>query len=338
MNAPLTQRSRESWAKLSLWLNNRRRVAAETEAFQKHFELRTAGLLAANAVTFLSEQVLHLGERHPSFRVLFVVSEWSVWFIDVITVILVFSILAVRRFYFKDETRFWVYGFNPEELHDLAGWLQGLPSRAAELEPKVAWGCEDLEPTISHLNFNAYKLSAFRTEHASIVRRNAALIRKNQHIFLVYYDMGFKSKVIGYSSLLPLDEDGTEDYLHGNMGDDSLMLSKAICSYGERPCSIILFAVVLSTDVPLARGGENGSYSAHLNRSLQIHFEGLCPDAFKERSLPPVYVQTDKPELRKVYETLGFKASGYHSKEGFEFLKLEEPFRNIERSLASRTP
>ena len=67
------------------------------------------------------------------------------------------------------------------------------------------------------MNYMGFRDTAFAVDRARLIHRNNAWIKKNPRIFLLMRDPILQKDFIGYSAMLPLNDDGAELYLAGKL-------------------------------------------------------------------------------------------------------------------------
>lgn len=156
----------------------------------------------------------------------------------------------------------------------------------------------------SELNTIAFSSSAvYYAPAEEKAQRNAAIHEKYEKSFAIVRDV--KGLKIGFSMVIPLNEDASDLYLSGRLSDHDIKKIH-VASAGEKAGIILLFAIGLKPEFEAERGGERKSiYIRQLLRCHALHISSVAKD-FDEKTVPFI-AQIEKPSIQRLVKVFGFR-------------------------------
>ena len=206
---------------------------------------------------------------------------------------------------------------NPVETLAVRGIKKRFPALIRDLEAIVLKGVVRFDNTavdfvddekelaeFSELNTVAFSSSAvYYAPIEEKAKRNAAIHEKYEKCFAIVRDA--KGIKIGFSMVIPLNEDASDLYLNGRLSDHDVKKIH-VASAGEKAGVILLFAIGLKPEFEADRGRQRKStYIRQLMRCHALHISSVAKD-FDEKSVPFV-AQIEKPSIQRLVKVFGFR-------------------------------
>ena len=291
----------------------------------RHVNEKTDNVIGILAVLLVLSIVAgHFHESHFKESVEGILQAFHI-FIAVLVVL-----YAIGRFVLiKDPTLVWAFALTDEDCRNLRQWFRNGGEPQFEL-----CGCmheyasrRTLEALVE-LNYEGFKDSAFAVEKEKLEKRNPTWIARNPKVFMMMLDPESRKEFIGYSCLLPLNEDGMQLYLEGKLKDEDIPAA-LVAARGEPAAGVLIFAIVLSAAFSLTRSKARKEYSPYFWICILHHAVDLYADLYDANgNPPPIYAQTERGPITRRLVSLGFtKIPRVQTADGFDLWKLENPIR-----------
>lgn len=263
--------------------------------------------------------------------------ELGLTVLDVSVLVLYVAFLATRMLFLKHPNAVWRMALTPEECGEIRDWFRtGKDAHMPKTYCRTKYATLDDVHDLTRLNFAAFKSSAFATPPERLKERNESWIKRNRKIFLLMFDPTKKrEELMGYCSLLPLNEEGKRMYVSGQLKDSDIPAALVVKT-GERPAALLFFAVVLDQKYSLAKSGADRCFSIYFMSCLRRHLKDMYPKLLATGKYPPLYAQTEEGSLRRKMEAVGFVSAEARTADGFDLLVLKKPFQKTDRDSAQR--
>jgi len=227
------------------------------------------------------------------------------------------------RVILRDPNRRWLIVLSREESKALGRWLKKGEDQASFKKGVCKYKfstTEDID-TLTQLNFNAFRGTAYEASYEQFKKRNTGFISRHGKCFMLMIDPIEGKEIIGYSCMLPLTETGAQLYLDGAISDSTLPKS-LVATPKEAPAAILVFAIHLRDEYSFAKSGASRRYSHYFWSCIRLHIELLCPRLYREGNLPPLYAQAAESSLKRKLKRIGFKNTGKESHDGYHIWVL----------------
>jgi len=186
---------------------------------------------------------------------------------------------------------------------------------------------------LATLNEQAFDGSSFELETEKLRSRNAEWILKNPAVFMLVCEPGKPGIFIGYTSVVPLNDPGSDVYLRGLIKDQDWPVS-LLCSPGEPSGMLLIFAIGLQLKLRRSRSLGRPNLN-RLLKALEYHIQVIAKAHTGKPEGMSVWTQSEHKSIRRHLMNRGFR--GAHppkkSAEGFDMLRLQivapEPERAI---------
>jgi len=263
-----------------------------------------------------------LAEAERIFRIL----ERALLLLDLLAGLLALLLVVTRKFWLRHAPWTWAPPFRRTNLVSLREWLHGMPDSPIQLPGRVVkYVSLKEEKALTRLNREGFKDSPFEVELPKLERRNRSWIAKNGMIFMLIRNPFQPEDYIGFSSFLPLTQNGAELYRAGWLSDADIP-AELVCSPEENPGCVLLFAVMLNREFSLSSGGASKHLFTYFLTSIAYHLSEIYKPLVERGLRPPLVAQTEEGPLRRRLIRLGFNGTSVKSADGFELLELERPF------------
>ncbi len=247
--------------------------------------------------------------------------------LDLVGLLLVGTAVTIRRFGFRSAAGSWKSPMSRYDIEAARKWLHG-DQNALGIPGKleVEFVSPELEPALTALNFEGFRDGAFATEFPKLEKRNRSWIEKNQKIFLLMRSpIPGTAAYMGYSSFVPLTENGAELYRSGVLRDSDIPV-ELICKPDERPGCILLFAIMLEKNFKLSRTGFSKIVYSHFQNCIAWHLRQVYEPWIESGNTPPLLAQIELLSLERKLRDLGFKKTPENTGDGYPLFELEQPF------------
>ncbi len=201
--------------------------------------------------------------------------------------------------------------------NQVRAWMIGQTRHEHERRWRIVCGEDDLA-ILTKLNLEGFARSSFSAGAEIIQTRNRAIFKKNNTVFSLIYDPIHQENIIGYSCMIPLNQEALELYLRGGFHDKDVG-SIHVAGPDEEYAAIVVFAVVMDKQYSQYWRRSGTSYLGSFIGATIDH-GAIVGQKLKDGGL--YIAQSEKRSVELLLKALYFEKTSFISAEGFPFFRL----------------